>query len=45
MTQEMCDKAVDSCLLAFKLVPDFFVTKNMTEKINSDVFYDDYSIS
>ena len=40
----MCDKAVDSCLLSLKLVPDWFVTSKMTEKLNSAVFSDDYIV-
>ena len=26
-TQQMCDKVVDDCLAALKLVPDWFVTR------------------
>ena len=32
-SQEICDKAVDSCLLALKFVPDWFVTNNRIEKL------------
>ena len=30
-TQEMCSKAGDSCLLALKFVPDWFVKRKMVE--------------
>ena len=40
----MCDKAVDSCLLALKFAPDCFVTTKMIEKLDSAVFPDDYII-
>ena len=33
----MCDKAVDTCLLVLKFVPDWFVTNKMLEK-NDVVF-------
>ena len=36
-TQEMYDKAVDSCLLALKFVPDWFVKNEMIEKLDSAV--------
>ena len=45
--QEMCDKSVDTCLLALKLVPDCFVTNKMFQKLgnfvvsNSGTFFDD----
>ena len=41
----MCDNAVDSCLLALKFVPDWFVTSKMIEKRDSAVFYNDYIVS
>ena len=28
-TKKMCDKAVDNCLVALKLVSDWFVTRKM----------------
>ena len=34
-TQEVYDKAVDSCLLALKFVPDWFVKNEMIEKLDS----------
>ena len=40
-TQEMYDKAVDSCLLALKFVPDCFIKSKMIEKIDCAVFSDD----
>ena len=40
----MCDKAIDSYLLALKFVSDWFVTNNMIEKLDSIVFSDDYII-
>ena len=33
----MCDKAVDSSLLTFKFLPDWFVTNKIIEKLNSVV--------
>ena len=33
----MCDKAVDSSLLAFKFLPDWFVTNKIIEKLKSVV--------
>ena len=36
-TQEMCDKSVDTCLLALKLVPDCFVTNKMFQKLGNFV--------
>ena len=40
----MCDKTVDSCLLALKFVPDCFVKTKMIEKLDSAVFPDDYIV-
>ena len=37
-TQEMCDEAVDSCLLALKFVPDWFVMNKVVEKLHSALF-------
>ena len=31
-TQRMCDEAVDDCLAALKLVPDWFVTSETIRK-------------
>ena len=31
-TQEMCNKAFDTCLPALKIAPDCFVTSNVIEK-------------
>ena len=43
-TKEMWDKFVDSCLLALKFVPDWFVTSNRIEKFDSVVFSNDYIV-
>ena len=43
-TLKMCDKGVDSCLLALKFVPDWFVMNKMIEKLDSAVFFNDYII-
>ena len=40
-TQKMCDKAVDSFLLALKLVPDWSVMSKMIEKLDNTVFFND----
>ena len=40
----MCYKAVDSCLIALKFVPDWFVTSKMIEKRDSAVLCDNYII-
>ena len=40
-TQKMCDKAVDACLSALKIVPDFIVTSKMIEILHNLVFPDD----
>ena len=37
----MFDKAVDCYLLTLKFVPDWFVTNNMIEKLDSTMFSDD----
>ena len=42
MTQEMCDKVVDSSLLALKFVPDWFATGRIIEKLDSAVFPNNY---
>ena len=38
-TQEICDKAVNSYLLALKFIPDWFAKIKMIEKLNSSVFF------
>ena len=50
MTQEMCDEAIDTSLLALKFVPDWFVTNKMLEKLdvvfsNDDMDLDDKNFS
>ena len=40
-TEEMCDKAVDSYLLALKFVPNWVVTNRMIDKPDNDVFSND----
>ena len=37
----MCDKAVNSHLLALKFFPDWFVRSKMIEKLDSTVFSND----
>ena len=37
-TQEMCDKAVNSYLLALNFVPDWFVTNKIIDKLYSAMF-------
>ena len=32
-TKKMCNKAVDDCLAALKLAPDWFVTRKMIKKL------------
>ena len=48
MTQKMCDEALDGCLAALKLIPDWFVTGKMLEKFhdalltkNNILFFDE----
>ena len=43
-TQKIYDKAVDSYLLALKLVPDWFLSNNMIEKPDNVLFYDNYIV-
>ena len=43
-TQDMCDKAVYSCLLALQFVPDWFVTSKIIEILDSAVFSNDYIV-
>ena len=33
-TQRMCDEAVDDCLAALKLIPDWFLTSKMIKKLD-----------
>ena len=40
----MCDKAVDSYLLAVKFNPDWFVLSTMIEKLDSAVFSDKHVV-
>ena len=42
--RRMCDKAVDSYLLAVKFNPDWFVLSTMIEKLDSAVFSDKYVV-
>ena len=42
-TQQMCDNAVDGCLAALNLVPDWFVTSKMI-KILFTAFYADENV-
>ena len=37
----MCDKAVDDCLAALKLVPDWFVTSKIIEILFTALYADD----
>ena len=39
--QEMCDRAVDAFLPTLKLVPDWFSTITMLEKVDNVVFSND----
>ena len=39
--QEMCDKPVDAFLPTLKLVPDWFSTSAMLEKVDNIVFFND----
>ena len=40
-TQQMCDKAVDNCMAALKLVPRWLVTSKMIKKIFTDLYVDE----
>ena len=42
MTQKICDKVVDSSLLALRFVPDWFATGRIIEKLDSAVFSNNY---
>ena len=35
-TQKMCDKAVDTCPFVFDSVPDWYMTKEMSDKVVSE---------
>ena len=37
----MCDEAVDDSLAPLKLIPDWFVTSNMTEKLFTALYADE----
>ena len=39
-TQQMCDKATDDCLAAFKFVPDWFLTSKMIRIIFTALYAD-----
>ena len=41
--KKICDNAVDTYLLAFKFVPDWFATSKMIEKLTA-VFYNVYIV-
>lgn len=41
MTEDTCDKAVDSYLLALKLAPDWHVKNKIIEKLDDAVFSND----
>ena len=40
-TQIMCDKAVDDCLSALKLIPDWLLTSKMIKKLLTALYADD----
>ena len=40
-TQEMCDKAVNDCLVALKFIFYWFVTSKMIKKILAALYADD----
>ena len=42
MTQKICDKVVDSRLLALRFVADWFATGRIIEKLDSAVFSNNY---
>ena len=43
-TQNVCDNAVYSCLLALENVTDWFATSKMIKKLDSVIFCDDYIV-
>ena len=43
-TQEMCDKAVDTCVQTLTFVPDWFVMSKIIDKLDNVVFSDDYIV-
>ena len=40
-TQKICDKAVDDSLATLKLIPDWFVTRKMIQKLYTDLYADE----
>ena len=40
-TREVCDKTVDSCLLASKFVSDWSITSRTIKKLDSDISFND----
>ena len=42
--KKMCDRAVDSCLLILKFVPDWFLTNKLIKNHDIAVFFDDYIV-
>ena len=40
-TQKMCDEAVDDCLVALKVIPDWFVTSKLMKKLFPALYVDD----
>ena len=41
-SQEIYNKAADTCLLALKFISDWFVTNKIFEKLDNVIFSDDY---
>ena len=41
-SQEIYNKAVDTCLLTLKFIPDWFVTNKIFEKLDNVIFFNDY---
>ena len=37
----MCDEAVDDCLVALKVIPDWFVTSKLIKKLFPALYVDD----
>ena len=40
-TQKMCDEAVDDCLAALKIIPDWFVTSTIFNKLDNALHAND----
>ena len=40
-TQKMCDEAVDDCLAALKIIPDWFVTSTIFQKLDNALHAND----